>query len=87
MFFHSEIDNGNFAGKRRLVRLLQTGEIVLAGNKKLKIYGSLLCKSGKRMKKETRVFFSSEKEAVDAGFRPCGHCMKAVYKKWKHGII
>ena len=39
-------------------------QIIFAGNKKLKIYGKLNCTSGKRMKKENRIFFSSEKEAV-----------------------
>lgn len=50
-------------------------KIVLGGNKKLKIYGLLNCKSGKRMKRENRVFFSNEKEAVELGYRPCGHCL------------
>jgi hypothetical protein len=36
-------------------------EIRFGGNKKLKIYGLLNCKSGKRMKREKRVFFSNEK--------------------------
>ena len=31
------------------------------------------------MKKVNRAFFSSEKEAVRNGFRPCGHCMKKEY--------
>jgi methylphosphotriester-DNA--protein-cysteine methyltransferase len=35
------------------------------------------------MKMENRVFFASEKEAVDEGYRPCGHCMKEQYKLWK----
>jgi methylphosphotriester-DNA--protein-cysteine methyltransferase len=58
-------------------------EIILAGNSKLKIYGSLSCRSGKRMHINNRVFFESGKEAVDYGFRPCGHCMKDNYKNWK----
>jgi len=39
------------------------------------------------MKKENRVFFQSEKEAVAQGYRPCGHCMREEYKKWKHEFI
>jgi methylphosphotriester-DNA--protein-cysteine methyltransferase len=35
------------------------------------------------MKRENRVFFSSEKTAIANGYRPCGHCMRAAYKKWK----
>ncbi|TGN09834.1 Ada metal-binding domain-containing protein [Leptospira ilyithenensis] len=57
--------------------------IVLGGNAKLKIYGKLGCKSGKRMKRENRVFFSSEKEAIHRGYRPCGHCLKEDYQNWK----
>jgi methylphosphotriester-DNA--protein-cysteine methyltransferase len=60
--------------------------ISFAGNAKLKIYGILHCCSGKRMKKN-RVFFISEQEATEAGYRPCGHCMKAAYKKWGNGFI
>ena len=62
-------------------------EICFGGNLQLKIYGSLHCSSGKRMKTENRVFFVSEKEAVKNGFRPCGHCMTTAYKKWKDGSI
>lgn len=57
-------------------------EICFGGNRKLKIYGTLQCKSGKRMKRENRVFFVSENEAIKIGYRPCGHCMKTAYKKW-----
>jgi len=35
------------------------------------------------MKKENRIFFKSEKEAIDKGYRPCGHCMSNDYQKWK----
>jgi hypothetical protein len=66
-----------------LVRLLKSKKIVLAGNKKLKIYGSLDCRSGKRMKKMNRVFFRNQKEATELGYRPCGHCMKIDYVFWK----
>lgn len=69
--------------KSGLVRLLKSKKIIFAGNKKLKIYGSLDCRSGKRMKKVNRVFFRSQKEATDLGYRPCGHCMKVLYKLWK----
>lgn len=55
---------------------IRHGEINFAGNAKLKIYGTLHCKSGKRMKKEHRVFFKDEAEAINVGFRPCGNCMR-----------
>lgn len=62
-------------------------KIHFGGNRKLKIYGTLSCASGKRMKRENRVFFSSEQEAQQNNYRPCGHCMKDEYKKWKSGFI
>jgi methylphosphotriester-DNA--protein-cysteine methyltransferase len=70
-----------------LLRKIKNAEICFGGNKKLKIYGTLKCSSGKRMKRKNRVFFSSENKAKDSGFRPCGHCMKAEYQKWKNGLI
>ena len=62
-------------------------EITLAGNRKLKIYGLLSCRSGKRMHKTNRVFFKSEITALQNGYRPCGHCMKEKYKNWKDGFV
>ncbi len=38
------------------------------------------------MKRENRVFFSSEVEANNQGYRPCGHCMKSEYKKWTYSV-
>jgi methylphosphotriester-DNA--protein-cysteine methyltransferase len=65
-----------------LQRKIKQKEITVGGHMQLKIYGTLLCKSGKRMKRENRVFFSSEKEALKWDFRPCRHCMKEKYQKW-----
>lgn len=65
---------------------IRQGEIRFGGNRKLKIYGALHCASGKRMKRENRLFFASEEEAKEKGFRPCGHCMKKEYRKWKEGL-
>jgi methylphosphotriester-DNA--protein-cysteine methyltransferase len=62
-------------------------KICFGGNRKLNIYGTLHCASGKRMKQANRVFFTSEKEAVENNFRPCGRCLKDAYKRWKNGII
>lgn len=67
-----------------LRKKLRRKELILGGNKKLKIYGTLHCFSGKRMKRENRVFFVSEEEAGALGYRPCGHCMKQEYQYWKH---
>lgn len=79
MLYHVDL------GKKKLKSLIENGDITLGGNKQLKIYGTLSCRSGKRMKKENRVFFSSEKEAITLGYRPCGHCLITEYKKWKEG--
>lgn len=68
---------------RELVLLRREGKAVYGGNRKLKIYGTLGCKSGKRMKKVNRVFFGSAEEARQAGYRPCGCCMREAYRKWK----
>ncbi|ULQ55232.1 metal-binding protein [Flavihumibacter rivuli] len=76
-FYHHQISSS------QLFRLLRNGEVKLAGNRKLKIYGRLDCSSGKRMKANNRVFFSSADEALAMGYRPCGHCMKEAYEKWK----
>ena len=70
-----------------LHKLIRKRIISFAGNEKLKIYGKLNCSSGKRMKKQNRVFFTSAKEATEFGYRPCGHCMRDEYKKWKDGLI
>ncbi len=67
----------------QLKSLIQNQKLTLAGNSSLKIYGALSCSSGKRMKKENRVFFESETEAIQLGFRPCGHCMHDQYLIWK----
>jgi len=48
---------------------------ILAGNRKLKIYGTLDCYSGKRMKKKNRVFFLTELDALQCSYRPCKICM------------
>ncbi|HEY1202931.1 MAG TPA: Ada metal-binding domain-containing protein [Niastella sp.] len=52
-----------------------------------KIYGTLSCASGKRMKAENRVFFQNEAEAIAAGYRPCGHCMRKKYLEWKNALF
>lgn len=78
--------NHNDISSRMPFRKIKNKQITFAGNKKLRIYGTLNCSSGKRMKKENRVFLSSEKEAVENGYRPCGHCMKDTYKDWSRRI-
>lgn len=36
------------------------------------------------MKIKNRVFFSSENDALENGFRPCGDCMKVKYREWRN---
>ncbi|MCT2564118.1 Ada metal-binding domain-containing protein [Chryseobacterium herbae] len=67
-----------------LRRKIRHKEINFAGNRKLKIYGLLTCSSGKKMKRENRIFFISEKDALENKYRPCGHCMKEEYQLWKN---
>nr|WP_225586993.1 Ada metal-binding domain-containing protein [Algoriphagus sp. Y33] len=74
---HSKISAGDLLTK------IKQREVSFGGNSKLKIYGTLRCKSGKRMNRENRVFFNSEHEAIKNGFRPCAHCMNTAYKNWK----
>jgi len=67
--------------------LIRQKKIRFGGNRRLRIYGALSCASGKRMKKENRVFFASEEEALANGYRPCAHCMRAAYQNWKNGSV
>ncbi|WP_420578663.1 Ada metal-binding domain-containing protein [Ekhidna sp.] len=71
---------------RMLYQAIKSGKILWGGNKRLKIYGTLNCRSGKRIHKQNRVFFVNEDEAITAGYRPCGHCMREKYKLWKNKI-
>ena len=70
MFYHETITS------IELKRLIRDGKILYAGNKNLKVYGTLRCGSGKRMKRSNRVFFGDEKEAIALGYRPCGNCLR-----------
>jgi len=81
MIRHNDISNEEVRAK------IKAKKIHFAGNSNLKIYGILSCKSGKRMKTKNRVFFSSEATAIKNGYRPCGHCMRTAYKKWKNETI
>ncbi len=81
MVQHSEITD------RALRKLIRREQIHFGGNNRLKIYGKLNCHSGKKLHRENRAFFDSEKEAQQYGYRPCGHCMNKEYKKWKNGLV
>lgn len=83
MISHNNLGDKPFARFRTLQALIVNGDVSLGGYKKGKIYGTLACKTGKRMKPENRVFFKDEQEALAAGYRPCGNCMPRQYKQWK----
>ena len=55
MIRHKRIDDSE------VLRVIKSGLIRYGGNRKQKIYGTLTCKSGKRMKRQNRVFFKTEK--------------------------
>jgi methylphosphotriester-DNA--protein-cysteine methyltransferase len=77
MWYHDSLARGE------LKHLLKVGKILFAGNKNLKVYGTLHCGSGKRMKTSNRVFFATEEEATGLGYRPCGNCMRRSKKDRK----
>ena len=77
MICHDSIDDDD------LRRLIVTGPIRYGGKRRLRIYGRLDYASGKRMKRASRVFFGDAAEAREAGFRPCGHCLRDDYACWK----
>ena len=77
MIRHTAIDDED------MCRLILGGHIRYGGNRRLRIYGRLNCVSGKRMNRDTRVFFGDAAEARAAGFRPCGDCLRPAFQRWK----
>ena len=74
--------------KRQIAVLRSQGLIAFGGHRKNKIYGTLDCKGAKRWIAKghyinQRVFFESESEAIEEGYRPCAQCMPHRYKVWK----
>ena len=87
MIAHKDLGEKPFASSRNLGVKIQKGEIALGGNKRLKIYGRIDRRAGKRMKVENRVFFENETEAICAGYRPCAVCMRNEYLLWKRKVV
>jgi hypothetical protein len=77
MIFHRDLTDEAIraALRRRMLRY--------AGHAHDKIFGRLDCRSGRRMKRNNRVFFTDQAEAMASGFRPCGPCMRKDYDVWK----
>ncbi|PSK92508.1 Ada metal-binding domain-containing protein [Taibaiella chishuiensis] len=84
MILHTALGNTPTTRSRHFRYLFRCGAITLAGNRKLKIYGTLRCRSGRNMLVQNRVFFADEADALAKGYRPCGHCLKAAYQAWKN---
>ena len=60
------------------------------GHRGTRIYGRLDCSTALRAIARggyvgQRVFFSDERAALDAGFRPCGTCLRELYREWDRG--
>jgi hypothetical protein len=63
----------------------------LGGNRAGRIYGRLDCPTALRAIERGgyvthRVFFADEPTARAAGYRPCGHCLRAEYRAWKAAV-
>ena len=82
MIYHRDLSAG-FTGLRELKGRIIASEISLGGNCNLNIYGTLDCHSGRRLKRENRVFFRDKSEAIANGYRPCAHCLPDEYQFWK----
>ena len=81
MIQHSQISDKELRVK------IKNKIILYGGNNRAKIYGNLSCSSGKKLDRDNRAFFTSEEKARHAKYRPCGHCMRQAYVKWKDGIV
>jgi methylphosphotriester-DNA--protein-cysteine methyltransferase len=60
----------------------------LGGHRHNTIYGRLDCPSARQAIAAggyiaNRVFFSDERTAVAAGYRPCAVCLPEAYKQWR----
>ena len=58
MITHSSLGYTSFARSRNLNLLISENKIAFGGNISQKIYGTLKCKSGKRLKIENRIFLA-----------------------------
>lgn len=86
MVTHLSLGKTTYLRAKKLHELIESKQIVIAGNKRFKIYGLISCKAGKRMRPENRVFFMSTEEVNQKQFRPCGICLKNVYNIWKNSF-
>ena len=64
----------------------------LGGHRRSKVYGRLDCPGALRWIAKGhyvrhRVFFADEATALAAGFRPCGHCLRARHREFRAGAM
>ena len=69
-----------------LRRMIRDGRLTFAGNRRLKIFGRLDCRAGRRLARWNRVFFGSHSEAEGLAYRPCVRCLRAAYDVWKLAV-
>jgi hypothetical protein len=60
----------------------------LGGHSRQKVYGRLDCPNAlsflrRGFEPRFRVFFADEADAIAAGYRPCGACLRDEYRAWK----
>ncbi len=84
MYHHLQLGHTDFSRSRQLALLVRSGAVTLGGYKKARIYGTLRCSAGQRMKTANRVFFKDEAEALAHGYRPCAACLPEKYRRWKN---
>ena len=77
-FHHRDLDDNQVA------LLLKTGLVVAAGHGPSRIFGTLVCVSGKtRMARNNRLLFLSWQDPLSLKFRPCGKCLPEDYRAWR----
>ena len=62
----------------------------LGGHARTQVYGRLDCPVALSLLRRGfaprhRVFFADEATAIDAGFRPCGACLREQSRAWRSG--
>ncbi len=61
----------------------------LGGHRRRRVYGRLDCPTALSLirrgmfRVDQRVFFATEADAVAAGYRPCGSCLRDGYREWR----
>lgn len=75
MIRHADLGTNKQERSKNIRSLIASRKIIFGGYSTYKVYGKLSCSAGKRIKEEHKVFFESEQEALNNGYRPCAYCM------------